>query len=134
MIHLATEQVPERSDRIDAMWKKERERVSAESIHTAFTGHRPYATRRNPYPPGSKKMSRAAGPARKIVSTLCNPASSDLIFFGGLTLLLRARAPPETWTTRLRQMRQPEPQVVDDLFTLVILFGNDCSKFAQFAK
>jgi hypothetical protein len=79
-------------------------------------------------------MSRAAGPARKIVSTLCKPACSDLILFGGLTLLLRARAPPETWTTRLRRVRQPEPEVVDDLFTLVILFGNDCSKFAQFAK
>jgi hypothetical protein len=30
------------------------------------------------------------------------PQSLDLILDGGVTLLLRARAPPETWTTRLR--------------------------------
>jgi hypothetical protein len=52
----------------------------------------------------------------------------------GATLLVRARAPPETWTTRLEPCGQPERAVVDYLFCLVIIFGNDCSKFEQFAK
>jgi len=42
MIHLAMEQVAERSDRIDGNVEKNGfERVSAASIHTAFTGQRP---------------------------------------------------------------------------------------------
>jgi hypothetical protein len=57
-----------------------------------------------------------------------------LILIDGATLLVRARAPPETWTTRLRPCGQPEPAVVDHLFRLVINFGNDCSKFEQFMK
>jgi len=52
----------------------------------------------------------------------------------GLTLLVRARAPPETWTTRLEPLGQPEPALVDHFFRLVTIFGNDCSKFDQFAK
>jgi hypothetical protein len=52
----------------------------------------------------------------------------------GATLLVRARAPPETWTTRPEPCGQPEFVLVDHLFHLVIIFGNDCSKFEQFAK
>jgi hypothetical protein len=52
----------------------------------------------------------------------------------GATLLVRARAPPETWTTRLQPYGWPEPAVVDHLFRLVINFSNDCSKFKQIAK
>ena len=52
----------------------------------------------------------------------------------GATLLVRARAPPETWTTRLEPLGQPEPALVDYLFRLVINFSNDCSKFGQSAK
>ena len=52
----------------------------------------------------------------------------------GATLLVRARVPPETWTTRLEPLGQPEREVVDHLFRLVIYFGNDCSKFEQFSK
>jgi hypothetical protein len=58
----------------------------------------------------------------------------DLILIAGLTLLVRARAPPETWTTRLRPCGQPEPALLDYLFRLVTIFGNDCSKFEQSAK
>jgi hypothetical protein len=58
----------------------------------------------------------------------------DLILIDGLTLLVRARAPPETWTTRLEPFGQPEPALVDHFFRLVTIFGNDCSKFDQFAK
>jgi hypothetical protein len=58
----------------------------------------------------------------------------DLILIDGLTLLVRARAPPETWTTRLEPLGQPEPALVDHFFRLVTIFGNDCSKFDQFAK
>jgi hypothetical protein len=52
----------------------------------------------------------------------------------GATLLVRVRAPPETWTTRLQPFGQPEFKLVDHLFRLVINFSNDCSKFKQFMK
>jgi hypothetical protein len=57
-----------------------------------------------------------------------------LILIDGATLLVRARAPPETWTTRLRPCDQSEPAVVDHFFDLVINFSNDCSNFEQFLK
>jgi hypothetical protein len=57
-----------------------------------------------------------------------------LILIDGVTLLVRARAPPETWTTRLQPIGQPEPALVDYLFRLVTIFGNDCSKFEHFSK
>jgi hypothetical protein len=62
------------------------------------------------------------------------PAKFDLILIDRATLLVRARAPPETWTTRLGPFDRPEPAVVDHLFPLVINFSNDCSKFVQSAK
>jgi hypothetical protein len=62
------------------------------------------------------------------------PAKLDLILIDGATLLVRARAPPETWTTRLQPYGQPELAVVDHLFGFVINFSNDCSKFEQFLK
>jgi hypothetical protein len=58
----------------------------------------------------------------------------DLILIDGATLLVRARVPPETWTTRLEPLGQPEPALVDHLFRLVTIFSNDCSKFEQFPK
>jgi hypothetical protein len=67
------------------------------------------------------------------VSTLF-PAKLDLILIDGLTLLLRAGAPPETWTTRLEPLGQPVSELVDQIFRLVTIFGNDCSKFEQSAK
>jgi hypothetical protein len=87
--------------------------------------------RKQALPP--KKKSRAASPAPKIVSTLF-PEKLDLILIDGATLLVRARAPPETWTTRLKPSGQPEPALVDHLFHPVIIFSNDCSKFEQSAK
>jgi hypothetical protein len=81
----------------------------------------------------SKKKSKA--PA--LLYQLCRPyfpENLDLILIDGATLLVRARAPPETWTTRLEPCDQPEPTLVDYLFSLVIIFGNDCSKFEQSAK
>jgi len=36
----------------------------------------------------------------------------DLILIGGATLLVRARAPPETWTTRPRPCGQSEAALV----------------------
>jgi hypothetical protein len=59
------------------------------------------AMRRNPVQPGFKKNEQGSGPCSENCVDPLFPASSDLIFFGGVTLLLRARAPPETWTTRL---------------------------------
>jgi hypothetical protein len=58
----------------------------------------------------------------------------DLILIDGATLLVRARAPPETWTTRLEPLGQPEPALVDHNLRFVINFSNDCSKFEQAAK
>jgi hypothetical protein len=81
----------------------------------------------------SKKKSRARSPALKIASTLF-PRRFDLILIDGATLLVRARAPPETRTTRLQPFGQPEPALVDHLFRLVTIFSNDCSKFEQIAK
>ena len=52
-----------------------------------------------------------------------------LILIDEATLLVRVRAPPETWTTRLQPFGQPEPAHVDYLFALVTIFSNDCSKF-----
>jgi len=49
----------------------------------------------------SKKKSRALSPAPKIVSTLNFLANVDLILIVEATLLVRVRAPPETWTTKL---------------------------------
>jgi hypothetical protein len=58
----------------------------------------------------------------------------DLILIAEATLLVRVRVPPETWTTKLEPLGQPETVLVDHLFRLVTIFSNDCSKFQQFAK
>jgi hypothetical protein len=79
------------------------------------------------------KKEQGASPALKIVSTLF-PRKLDLILINGATLLVRARAPPETWTTRLEPRGQSELALVDHLFRLVTIFSNDCSKFKQFTK
>src|SRR4051794_18427839 len=80
-----------------------------------------------------QKKSRAQSPAQK----LCRPfylENLGLILIDEATLLVRVRAPPETWTTRLEPHGQPEPALVDHLFRLVTIFSNDCSKFQQSAK
>ena len=48
-------------------------------------------------------------PCSKIVSTLNFPENLDLILIVEATLLVRVRAPPETWTTKLEPLGQPEP-------------------------
>jgi len=68
------------------------------------------------------------------VSTLIFLESVDLILIIEATLLVRVRAPPETWTTKLEPLGQPELELVDHLFRLVTIFGNLCSKFQQSAK
>ncbi|MEH2518043.1 hypothetical protein V1279_003616 [Bradyrhizobium sp. AZCC 1610] len=70
----------------------------------------------------------------KIVSTLNFPENLDLLLIVEATLLVRVRAPPETWTTKLEPLGQPEPELVDHLFRLVTIFGNVCSKFQHSAK
>jgi hypothetical protein len=82
--------------------------------------------------PKEKRAGRLA-----LLQKLCRPffpENLDLILIGGVTLLVRARVPPETWTTRLRPCDLPEAVLVDHLFRPVIIFGNDCSKLKQFAK
>ena len=50
-----------------------------------------------------KKFKKRAGPkpCSKIVSTLNFLENLDLILIVEATLLVRVRAPPETWTTKL---------------------------------
>jgi hypothetical protein len=82
----------------------------------------------------SKKKSRAPSPAQKLCRPLISSKTLDLILIVEATLLVRVRAPPETWTTKLKPLGQPEVELVDHLFRLVTIFGNLCSKFQQSAK
>jgi hypothetical protein len=81
-----------------------------------------------------EKKEQGAKPCSKIVSTLNFPENLDLILIIEATLLVRVRAPPETWTTRLEPHGQPEPALLDHLVRLVTIFSNVCSKFQQSAK
>jgi hypothetical protein len=81
-----------------------------------------------------EKKEQGIKPCSKIVSTLNFPENLDLILIVEATLLVRVRAPPETWTTKLEPLGQPELELVDHLFRLVTIFGNLCSKFQQSAK
>jgi hypothetical protein len=83
---------------------------------------------------GLEKKEQGVKPCSKIVSTLNFLANVDLILIVEATLLVRVRAPPETWTTKLEPLGQPEVGLVDHLFRLVTIFSNDCSKFQQSAK
>jgi hypothetical protein len=80
-----------------------------------------------------EKKSRAAA----LLGKLCRPyfpECLDLSLIDGATLLVRARAPPETWTTRRKPHGQSEAEVVADLFALVTIFGNECSNLRHLAK
>jgi hypothetical protein len=67
------------------------------------------------------------------VSTLF-PQNSDLILIDGVTLLVRAGLLPRLGPPDLKPCGWPEAALVDHLFRLVTIFGNDCSKFEQIAK
>jgi hypothetical protein len=82
----------------------------------------------------SQKKEQGAKPCSKNCVDPISPKRLDLILIDGATPLVRVRAPPETWTTRLQPSGQPEPALVDHLFRLVIIFSNDCSKLEQIAK
>jgi hypothetical protein len=56
-----------------------------------------------------EKKEQGSEPCSKIVSTLNFPENLDLILIVEATLLVRVRAPPETWTTKLEPLGQPEP-------------------------
>ena len=81
-----------------------------------------------------EKKEQGSEPCSKIVSTLNFLENLDLILIVEATLLVRVRAPPETWTTKLEPLGQPEIELVDHLFRLVTIFGNLCSKFQHSAK
>jgi hypothetical protein len=81
-----------------------------------------------------EKKEQGIKPCSKIVSTLNFLENVNLILIVEATLLVRVRAPPETWTTKLEPLGQPELELVDDLFRLVTNFSNLCSKFQQSAK
>jgi hypothetical protein len=96
------------------------------------------AAARKPYPErNTRRFKRKKSRAFALLQKLCRPyfpVNLDLILIDGATLLVRVRAPPETWTTRLKPLGQPEPALLDHLFRLVTIFGNDCSKFEHFSK
>jgi hypothetical protein len=80
-----------------------------------------------------KKKSRATA----LLGKLCRPyfpECFDLSLIDGATLLVRARAPPETWTTRRNLSVSLRIELVADLFGLVTIFGNDCSNLRHSAK
>jgi len=81
-----------------------------------------------------KKKEQGGKPCSKNCVDPYFPENLDLILIDGATPLVRARAPPETWTTRLQPCGWPEAALLDHLFRLVIIFSNDCSKFEQSAK
>jgi hypothetical protein len=82
----------------------------------------------------SKKRAGRQPCSKNCVDPVC-PANLDLKLVDGMTLLfLRVGAPPETWTTKRRPCGLPAIKFVDEFFDLVINFGNECSKFEQFAK
>jgi hypothetical protein len=56
-----------------------------------------------------EKKEQGIKPCSKIVSTLNFLENLDLILIVEATLLVRVRAPPETWTTKLEPLGQPEP-------------------------
>src|ERR1700692_2411391 len=70
----------------------------------------------------ARKKRAGRKPRSNVVSTLFPRTKLDLILADGVTLLVRARAPPETWTTRLQPSGQPELKLVDYLFCLVTIF------------
>jgi hypothetical protein len=81
-----------------------------------------------------EKKEQGGKPCSKNCVDPISPKNLDLILIDGATLLVRVRAPPETWTTRLQPTGQPELEVVDHLFRLVTNFSNDCSKLEHPAK
>jgi hypothetical protein len=83
-------------------------------------------------PRDKTKKEQGEKPCSKNCVDPISPKNLDLILIDGATLLVRARAPPETWTTR-QPCDQPEPALLDYLFRLVIIFSNDCSKLEQIA-
>jgi hypothetical protein len=59
----------------------------------------------------SEKKEQGTKPCSKIVSTLNFLENVDLILIVEATLLVRVRAPPETWTTKLEPLGQPEVEI-----------------------
>jgi hypothetical protein len=80
-----------------------------------------------------EKKEQGTSPARKIVSTLY-PPKIGLIFIDGVTLLVRVGLLPRLGPPGFQPCGWPEDDLVDHLFRLVIIFGNDCSKYGQSAK
>jgi hypothetical protein len=82
-----------------------------------------------------KKKSRAV---EALLQKLCRPYFSREFGFGvdwrGDAAFLRARVPPETWTTRPLPCGEPDAKFVDHLSCVVTIFSNECSNFMQFEK
>jgi hypothetical protein len=73
---------------------------------------------------GLKKKEQGIEPCSKNCVDPIIPQCLDLILAGGVTLLLRVRAPPETWTTRL----EPSGSACAQISRPVLLI---CHQFRQ---
>jgi hypothetical protein len=63
-----------------------------------------------------KKRAGHRAPLQTLCRPYFSPENLDLILIDRVTLLLRDRAPPETWTTRLQPYGQPEIVTLDQVF------------------
>jgi hypothetical protein len=74
-------------------------RCFANTAHKALLENKPARKE------AQKKKEQGAKPCSKNCVDPISPQRLDLILIDGATLLVRARAPPETWTTRLQTLR-----------------------------
>jgi hypothetical protein len=79
-----------------------------------------------------QKKSRASA----LLEKLCRPyiPEIELIFIDEVTLLVRVGLLPRLGPPGFQPCGWPENDLVDHLFRLVTIFGNDCSKYEQSAK
>src|ERR1700704_2303255 len=80
-----------------------------------------------------KKKSRATA----LLGKLCRPyfpECLDLSLIDGATLLVRARAPPETWTTRRKPLGQSEDGIGSRSFWTCHHFRQRLFKFKAFGE
>jgi hypothetical protein len=85
-------------------------------------------------PQNDDKKKSGVKPRSKNCVDPVSPKNLDLILIDGVTLLVRAGLLPRLGPPDFRPRGQPEPALVTDLFRLVTIFSNDCSKFEQSAK
>lgn len=64
------------------------------------------------------KKEQGESPAQKLSRSIYVPEKIDVILIDGVALPMRAKTPPETWTSRLEPLGRPELALLDYLFIL----------------